>query len=76
MLPPGAVKQQADRMTRNALAAAGKTEALFSRRFDADLRGIDAAGVRKVPAHRKELRRQLRTLRQHRRIEIADLPSL
>ena len=63
-------------MRCNTLAAAGKAEALLRRRLDAHAIEVEVAGGCNVATHLIDVRAQLRTLCQNRRIDIFNTKAL
>ena len=62
-------------MRGNALFGAGKAQSLLGGRLDRNLLDRAADGGGKVLAHLQNVRRELGRLREHGRIQIAELPA-
>ena len=62
-------------MGGDAFAGAGKAEAFFGRRLDADVSDIGAQRIGNIPAHLRDIRRKLWPLGDDGRVEIAEAVS-
>ncbi len=72
---PAVAAEQADRARLHGLAAADRAHAFGRLGLDADLIDRHAERAGDALAHRRDVRRQLRRLGDHGRVDVADLPA-
>ena len=63
-------------MRRDSLAASRKAEPLLRRRLDADIRDVRLQHARNILPHGIDIRRKLRPLGNHCRVQISEPPAV